>query len=41
MAGLRLVLWANLKGCLVAILNDCLELFKRQFGLFLAGFMAC
>ena len=25
----------------MAILNDCLELFKGLFGLFLTGFMVC
>ena len=36
LAGFRV----DLKGCLVAVLNDCFELFKGLFGQFLDDFMA-
>ena len=35
-----MVLQANLRGCLVSILNDCSALFKGLFGMFLDSFMA-
>ena len=37
LAGLR----ADLRGCLVIVLNYCLELFKGLLELFLASFISC